>query len=59
MGVRRRLHNDELHNLYAAANIVDVTKLRRIRWEGKVEQMDEVRDAYKILIGNPERKGPL
>jgi hypothetical protein len=41
----RRLHNEELHNLYAPQNIIGVIKRRRIRWEGHVARMGEMRNA--------------
>jgi len=39
----RRLHNEELHDLYCSPNIVRVIKPRRMRWVGHVARMDEVR----------------
>jgi hypothetical protein len=32
----RRLHNEELHNLYASPNIIRVIKTWRMRWAGQV-----------------------
>jgi hypothetical protein len=55
----RKLHNDELHNLYSSSNIVRVIKLRRIRWVGHVARMGEERGVYRVLIGRSERKRPL
>jgi hypothetical protein len=40
-GSRRKLHNDELHNLYSSLNIVKVIKSRRMRWAGHVARMGE------------------
>jgi hypothetical protein len=40
-GTWRKLHNDELHNLYSSPNIVRVIKSRRIRWAGHVARMGE------------------
>jgi hypothetical protein len=51
-GVWRRLHNGELHNLYASPNIIRVIKSKRKRWEGHVTRMGEMRNVYKILDGN-------
>jgi hypothetical protein len=48
----RRLHNEELHNLYALPNI-RVIKLRRVRWTGHVARMVALRNAYRILVGKP------
>jgi hypothetical protein len=53
----RKLHNEELHNLYFSPNDTGMTKSRRMRWAGNVVHMGEMRNAYKILIGKPE--GPL
>jgi hypothetical protein len=54
----RILHN-ELHNLYASSNIIiRVTKSRRVRWAGYVARVGEMRNAYDILVGKPERKRP-
>jgi hypothetical protein len=58
-GSWRKLHNDELHNLYSSPNIVRVIKSRRLRWEGLVACMGEGRRVYRILVGRPESKRPL
>jgi len=55
----RRLHNVDLHNLYASPNITRVIKSRKMRWEGHVARVVEMRNSYKILIGKPERKRTL
>jgi hypothetical protein len=55
----RKLHNDELHNLYASPNIVRVIKSRRMRWAGHVTGMGEGRGVYRVLVGRPEGKRPL
>jgi hypothetical protein len=55
----RKLHNEELQNLYSSPNIVRMIKSRRIRWAGHVARMGEKRNAYRILMGNPEVKRPL
>jgi hypothetical protein len=46
----RRLHNEELHNLYASSNIIRVIKSGRMRWVGYVACMRETRYAYSILV---------
>jgi hypothetical protein len=38
---------------------IRINKSRRIRWAGHVAQMGEKRNAYRILLGKPERKRPL
>jgi hypothetical protein len=46
MGDSRKLHNEELHNLYSSPNIIRMTKSRRMRWAGHVARMGEKRNAY-------------
>jgi hypothetical protein len=58
-GSWRKLHNDELHNLYSSPNIVSVIKSRRMRWAGHVARRGEGRGVYRVLIGRPEGKRPL
>jgi hypothetical protein len=55
----RKLHNEELHNLYSLPNIIRMIKLRRMRWAGHVARMGEKRNAYRILMGKPEGKRPI
>jgi hypothetical protein len=55
----RKLQNEKLHNLYYSPNIIRMIKSRRMVWEGYVECMGEMRNAYKILVGKPEGKRPL
>ena len=55
----RRLHNEELNDLYSSPNIVRVIKSRRMRWAGHVERMGEERVVYRALVGKPEGKRPL
>jgi hypothetical protein len=58
-GSWRKLHNDELHNLYSSPNIVRVIKSRRMRWAGHVACMGEGRGAYRVLVGRSKGKRPL
>jgi hypothetical protein len=58
-GVRRKLHNEELHNLYSSLNIIRMIKSSRMRWAGHVARMVAKRNAYGILVGKPEGKRPL
>jgi len=58
-GEWRRLHNEELNDLYFSLNIVRVIKLKRMRWAGHVARMGEERGVYRVLVGNPEGKRPL
>jgi hypothetical protein len=58
-GSWRKLHNDEIHNLYYSPNIVMVIKSRRMRWAGHVARMGEGRSVYRVLFGRPQGKRPL
>jgi hypothetical protein len=55
----RRLHHEELYNLYASQNIMRVIKSGRMRWAGHVALMREMRNPYTILVRKPEGKRPL
>jgi hypothetical protein len=55
----RKLHNEELHNLYSSPSIIRIIKSRRMRWAGHVARMGEKRNVYKLLVGKPEGKRPL
>ena len=58
-GEWKRLHNEELNDLYSLPNIVWVVKSRRMRWAGHVARMGEDRVVYTVLVGKPEEKRPL
>ena len=58
-GEWRKLHNEELRDLYSLPNIVWVVKSRRMRWEGYVAPMRERRGVHRVLVGTPEGKRPL
>jgi hypothetical protein len=49
----RKLHNEELHNLYSSPSISRMIKLRRMRWAGHVARMREKRNGYRIFVGKP------
>jgi len=55
-GKWRKLHNEELNDLYCSPYIVRVIKSRRMRWAGQVARVGERRRAYKLLVGKPEGK---
>jgi len=59
MGEWRRLHNEELYDLYSSPNIVRVMKSRRMRQAGHVARMGEERGVSRVLVGKPEKKRPL
>jgi hypothetical protein len=52
----RKLHNDELHNLYSSPSIIRIIKSRRMRWAGHVARMGEKNNAYRILVGKTKGK---
>jgi len=52
----RKLHNDELSDLYRSPNIVRVIKLRRMRWAEHVAPMGEMSGVCRVLVGKPEGK---
>jgi hypothetical protein len=55
----RKLHNEELHNLYSSPSIIRMIKSRRRRWAGHVARRGETKNAHRIFVGNPEGKRPL
>jgi hypothetical protein len=55
-GEWRKLHNEELNDLYSLPNIVRVVKSRRMRWAGHVANMEEDRGMYRVLVRKPEGK---
>jgi hypothetical protein len=58
-GEWRKLHNEELNDLYSLPNIVRVVKSRKMRWAGHVARMGEDSGVYRVLVGKPEEKRPL
>jgi hypothetical protein len=52
-GEWRKLHSEELHNLYSS-NIIRQIKSRRMRWAGHVARMGEDRTVYSVLVAKPE-----
>jgi hypothetical protein len=57
-GEWKKLHNEELSDLYCSPNIVRVIKLR-VRWAGHVVRMGERTGVYRVLVGKPEGRRPL
>jgi len=57
-GEWRKLHNEELSDLYSLPNIVRVVK-SRMRWAGHMARMGEGRGVHRVLVGKPEGKKPL
>jgi len=58
-GEWRRMHNEELNDLYSSPNIVRMIKSRRMRWTGHVARMGEEMGVYRVLVGKPEGRRPL
>ena len=58
-GEWRKLHNEELNDLYCSPNIVRVITSRRIKLAVHVARMEERRAVYRALMGRPEGKRPL
>jgi len=58
-GEWRRLHKEELHDLYSSPNIIRVIKSIRMRWTGHVSRMGKSTAAYRVLVGIPDEKRPL
>jgi hypothetical protein len=55
----RKLHNEELHNLYFSPSIIRIMKSRRMRRAGYVARMQEKRNVYRLFVGKPEERRPL
>ena len=58
-GEWRKLHHEELNDLYSSPKIVRVIKSRRMRWAGHVARMKEGRVVHKVLVGKSEGRRPL
>jgi hypothetical protein len=58
-GAWKKLHNEELHDLYSSPSKIRIMKSMRMRWAGHVVRMGEKRNAYSLFLGNPEGKRPL
>jgi hypothetical protein len=58
-GEWRKLHNEELRDLYSLQSIIRIIKSWRMRWAGHVARMGEKRNAYRLLVGKPKRKRAL
>jgi hypothetical protein len=56
---KRKLYNEEFHNLYSSPKIIRMIKSRRMRWAGHAARMGEKRNAYTILVGKPEGRRQL
>jgi hypothetical protein len=57
--LRRKLHNEELRDLYSSPNIIRIIKSRRMRSARHIARMGEKKNACRLLVGKPETKRPL
>jgi len=55
----RKLHNEEMNDLYFSPIIVRLIKSRRMRWAGHIACMGERKGLYRVLVGKPEGKRPI
>jgi len=58
-GEWRKLHNEELNDVYSSPNIPRVIKSIRMKWAGHMARMGERRGVYRVLVGKPQGKRPL
>jgi hypothetical protein len=58
-GEWRKLHNEEVNDLYSSLTTVRVIKSRIMKWVGIVARMGEERGVYRVLVGKSEEKRPL
>jgi hypothetical protein len=58
-GEWRKMHNEELHNLYSFSDIIRQVKSRRMRWAGHVARVGEEREVYKVFVESPKERDHL
>jgi hypothetical protein len=58
-GQWRKLHIEELRDLYSSPSIIRIIKSRRMIWSGHIARMGEKRNAYRLMVAKPEGKRPL
>ena len=58
-GEWRKVHNEELNDLFSSPNIVQVVKSRRMRWAVHVARIAESRGVYRFVVGKTEGKIPF
>jgi hypothetical protein len=59
MGGWRKLHDEELCDLYSSPSIIRMIKWRRMTWVGHVARLWGKRNTYRLLAGKPEERRPL
>jgi hypothetical protein len=55
-GCWRKLHNEELRNMYSSPSVIRMIQLRSMRWAGHVARIGEKRNAYRILVGSQKER---
>jgi hypothetical protein len=58
-GEWRKLHNEELRDVYSSPSIIKIITSRRMRWTGHVQRMGQKMNTYRLLVGKPEGKRQL
>jgi hypothetical protein len=58
-GEWRKLHNEDLHDLYSSQSVIRIMKARMMRWAGNVARMGKYRNACRLLVGKPKGRRPL
>jgi hypothetical protein len=58
-GEWRKLHNEELHDLYSSPSVIRMVKPRRMIWAAHATRMPEKRKACRLLVEKPEEKRQL
>jgi hypothetical protein len=58
-GEWRKVHHEELRDLYSSPSIIRIIKSRRMRWASQVARMGEKRNACRLLVGKPQGNRPL
>jgi hypothetical protein len=57
-GEWRKLHNEELHDLYSSPSIIGMIKSRRMRWTRHVVRMEDKKNEYRLFVEQPDGKKP-
>jgi hypothetical protein len=55
----RKVHNEELHNLYSSPSVIRIINSRRMKWAWNIARMGRKRNTYRIFVGNQEGERPL
>ena len=58
-GEWKKIHNEELNDLYPSPNIIRMMKSRKMRWARHVARMGARRGVHRVLVGKPEGKNHL